>query len=107
MPFDAYVYAIELATQLRPLIARVATHDAALAKQLCRAATSAPLNLAEGRKRVGRDRLHLWRIAAGSVAEVLAALEVATALGYLEGAETAEAAALCDRLGAITWRLTR
>ena len=107
MPFDAYVFAVELVTLVRPLIARVATHDAALANQLRRAVSSPPLNLAEGRKRVGRDRLHLWRIAAGSVAEVLAALEVATAMGYLEGAETTEAAALCDRLGAITWRLTR
>jgi four helix bundle protein len=107
MPFDAYVFAIELVTLAKPLIARVATHDAALANQLRRAVSSPPLNLAEGRKRVGRDRLHLWRVAAGSVAEVLAALEVAAAMGYLEGAETAEAAALCDRLGAITWRLTR
>ena len=107
MSFDAYRFAVELVTLLRPLVARVATHDPALADQLRRAATSAPLNLAEGRRRVGRDRLHLWRIAAGSVAEVGAALEVSVAWGYLEGAETAEAVALCDRLGAITWSLTR
>jgi four helix bundle protein len=106
MPFDAHTFAVELVTLLKPLVARVATHDSELAGQLRRAATSAPLNLAEGRKRVGRDRLHLWRIAAGSVAEVRSALEVSVAWGYLEGAETEEAVALCDRLGAITWRLT-
>ncbi len=107
MPFDAYDLAVELITLLKPLVAKVATHDTDLVKQLRRAATSAPLNLAEGRKRTGRDRLHLWRIAAGSIAEARAAVEVATAWGYLEGAETAEAVALCDRLGAITWSLTR
>ena len=107
MPFYAYEFAVELVTLLKPLLAKVATHDADLARQLRRAATSAPLNLAEGQRRIGRDRLHLWRIAAGSIAEVRAALEVATALDYLDGAETGRAVALCDRLGAITWGLTR
>ena len=106
MPFDAYDFAVDLVRLVRPLVARVATFDAALADQLRRAATSAPLNLAEGRRRVGRDRLHLWRVAAGSVAEVRAALDVAAAWGYLDGADSAPAVALCDRLGAITWRLT-
>jgi hypothetical protein len=36
-----------------------------------------------------------------------AAIEVATAWGYPDGAETDRAVALCDRLGAITWSLTR
>ena len=107
MPFVAYDLAVELVSLLKPLVAKLATHDADLARQLRTAATSAPLNLAEGRRRVGRDRPHLWRIAAGSIAEVRAALEVAIAWGYLEGAETDRAVALCDRLGAITWGLTR
>jgi four helix bundle protein len=107
MPFIAYDLAVELVTLLKPLAAKVATHDRDLAKQLRTAGTSAPLNLAEGRRRVGGDRPHLWRVAAGSIAEVRAALEVAIAWGYLEGAETRRAVALCDRLGAITWSLTR
>jgi len=107
MPFDAYDFTIELVALLRPLVAKVARHDGDLANQVRSAATSAPLNLAEGRRRVGRDRLHFWRIAAGSIAEVRAALEVAIAWGYLDGAETEQAVELCDRLGAITWSLTR
>ena len=107
MPFYAYDLSVELVSLLKPLVAKLATHDADLARQVRTAATSAPLNLAEGRRRVGRDRPHLWRIAAGSIAEVRAALDVATRWGYLEGAETDRAVALCDRLGAITWGLTR
>ena len=107
MPFVAYDLAVELVTLLKPLVAKVGTRDADLARQLRTAATSAPLNLAEGRRRVGRDRPHLWRIAAGSIAEVRAGLQVAIAWGYLDGAETDRAVALCDRLGAVTWGLTR
>ena len=107
MPFVAYDLSIELLTLLRPLLAQLATHDADLARQIRKAATSAPLNLAEGRSRVGRDRPHFWRIAGGSIREVRAALESAVALGFLDGAETRRADALCDRLGALTWGLTR
>ena len=107
MPFTAYDVSVELVALLKPLIATVATHDADLARQLRRAASSAPLNLAEGRRRVGRDRPHFWRIAAGSAAEVRAALDVAIAWGYVEGADADRAAAVCDRLGALTWGLTR
>ena len=106
MPFDAYDFAIELVRQCKPLVERVATRDASLADQLKRAATSVALNLAEGRRRAGKDRLHLWRVAGGSAAEVRAGLEVADAWGYLDSGAANEAVALCDRLGAITWRLT-
>ena len=106
MPFDAYTYSIELVRLVRPLVERIATRDRSLADQIRRAASSVALNLAEGRRRAGRDRLQLWRVAGGSAAEVRAALEVADAWGYLDGGAAAEAVALCDRLGAITWRLT-
>jgi hypothetical protein len=56
---------------------------------------------------VGRDRLHLWRIAAGSTAEVDAALRVAEAWGYVEPGALAPALTVCDRVKAMRWRLTR
>ena len=51
---------------LRQAVTRLQTRDGDLAKQLRRAASSVPLNLGEGRRRAGKDRLHLWRIAGGS-----------------------------------------
>jgi four helix bundle protein len=69
-------------------------------------ASRVPLNLAEGRRRVGKDRLHHFRIAAGSAAEVRVALLVARAWGDLEARDVEEALLLLDRLLAMLWRLT-
>jgi four helix bundle protein len=80
--------------------------DASLTNQLTRAMSSVPLNLSEGSRRAGKDRTHLFRIAAGSVAEVKACLETAEALGYLSLNEAEEPLALIDRVQAMCWRLT-
>jgi four helix bundle protein len=69
-----------------------------------RAASSVALNLAEGNRRTGQDRLQFFRIAAGSAAEVRAALEVALAWGYIDAAPLAETE--LDRVLAMVWRLT-
>ena len=64
--------ALEVATQfiraLRPHIESLARHDRSLADQIRRAGTSVVLNLAEWARRIGRDRSHVYRIAAGSAA---------------------------------------
>ena len=61
------LYVIKLlAKRLRP----IRKHDGKLANQIRDAANSVILNLAEGNRRNGRDRLHLWNIAAGSADEV-------------------------------------
>lgn len=106
MPFDAFDVAVQMVRALRQPVARIAEHDASLAVQLRRAASSVPLNLSEGRRRAGKDRRHLWRIAAGSADEVAACLRVAEAWGYLESERFAEPLRLCDRVLAMTWRLT-
>jgi four helix bundle protein len=106
MPFQAFDVALEMVRCARPLIERVAKRDPSLASQLRRAAASVPLNLSEGAQRAGRDRLHCWRIAAGSASEVVASLRVAEALGYVDGEMSAAAMTLCDRVLAMTWRLT-
>jgi four helix bundle protein len=55
---------------------------------------------------LGRDRLHAFRIAAGSAAEARSALAVAQAWGYVSAETYAQANALADRLLAMLWRLT-
>ncbi len=56
------------------------------------------LNLGEGSQRRGADRAHFYRIAAGSAAEVRAALDAAEALGFVDGVEVASA---WDRFGEV------
>ena len=102
--FEAYEIALESVAALRPVLDQLARRDRDLADQMRRAASSVALNLAEGARRVGRDRLHFYRIAAGSAAEVRAALAVARAWGCLD--RVAEVEVLLDRELAMLWRLT-
>ncbi len=105
MRFEAFELALQLIAALRPLIVKLARLDKDLARQLRRAASSIPLNLSEGSRRTGGDRLHSFRVAAGSAEEVLAVIKVAIAWQYLNTAETASALELLDREQAITYRL--
>jgi len=103
MRFETYVQSIALVAELNQILPRIRARDADLAKQIRRAASSVALNVAEGRKRVGADRLHLFRIAAGSAAEVGAALDVAELWGYI--ATPTRARQILDRLGGLFWGL--
>ncbi|MFO0581595.1 MAG: four helix bundle protein [Anaeromyxobacter sp.] len=105
--FLAYDVSLELARAVRPLIALVARRDPSLADQLRRAVTSVPLNVAEGNRRVGRDRPHHFRVALGSAAEVAACLDVAEALGYLAREAARPALAPADRVQRLLRGLTR
>ncbi|HET6610817.1 MAG TPA: four helix bundle protein [Kofleriaceae bacterium] len=104
--FHAFEIALEIARSLRGLVAAVRKHDGSLADQLRRAASSVALNIAEGNRRRGRDRLHHFRIAAGSADEVAAALRIAEAWGYLSSREIAATLALVDRQLAVLYRLS-
>ena len=104
--FDAFNLSLRLIGMLAPLAKTLQGHDRDLTKQLRRAASSVSLNLSEGRKRTGRDRLYLWRVAAGSADETRACLLVAQAWGYLPEDVLTEALDLLDRIVAICWRLT-
>ncbi len=106
MPFEVFEVAVELVAALRAPAAAIAAKDADLARQLRRAAASVPLNIGEGNQRCGGDRIHHFRIAAGSAAETVAALRVAHAWGYAEADTLAPPLALCDRVRAMLWRLT-
>jgi four helix bundle protein len=106
MGFDALDTAIQLVAALRAPLVRLQQHDRDLTSQTRRAASSVALNLGEGQRRAGADRVHCFRIAAGSAAEVGVALRVAEAWGHLDAAGLTEARALLDRVLAMTWRLT-
>jgi four helix bundle protein len=104
--FEAYEVALELAAALGPVITAVAQRDSSLSFQLRRAVASVALCLAEGARRAGKDRLHLYRVAAGSAAEVRAALALTRAWSFAAPARLSAAEALLDRVLAMLWRLT-
>jgi four helix bundle protein len=104
--FEALEVSLDLVRSLRRPLERIRIRDRSLSEQIRRAASSIPLNLAEGRKRAGADRPHSWRIAAGSAAELRAAIRVALAWGDIQEPDVSEALELLDRILAMLWRLT-
>ena len=103
--FIAYELSLEAASQVFQLVEKVKPSAANLADQARRSASSIPLNLAEGNGRVGRDRLHHFRIAHGSAREASSCIELLVAIGAVDRAEGGEVIELLDRVKAITWRL--
>lgn len=70
-----------------------------LKDQANRAATSVPLNIAEGLQRHGKDRSYHYSVAAGSAAELSAILDLVS----IEGSD--EMQSLLDRIGAMLRKL--
>ena len=79
-----YSVILEVIRALRSVIEKLRRVDPDLARQLTRCSASLALNVAEGSYSQGRNRAARYHIALGSAREVLAALEVADALGYLK-----------------------
>ena len=104
--FHAFNLSLSLISALVPLVARIEQHDRDLGRQLRKSASSVSLNLGEGRRRTGKDRLHLWRVADGSAEESRVCLHVAAAWGYIVSAEADKALAIADQILAICWTLT-
>ncbi len=104
--FDCLECAHEIVKALRLVVPSVASHDGKLADQLRRAASSVPLNVAEGRERGGRDRVYHYRVALGSAAEVVSVLRIAGDWGYVDAADLAPALEALDRVRQMLWRLT-
>src|SRR5271156_1125914 len=78
-----YLVMLEIVSLLRPVIVQIARHDADLARQLRRAQSSGPLNVAEGSFSRGANRLARYHNALGSMRETRACVEVAQAAGYV------------------------
>ena len=106
MALRIYSVAIDMLRELRPLMERIRSRDSNLADQLSRAATSIPLNLHEGAYSQGRNTRARFHTALGSAAEVRACLDVAEALGYLDGVDPGLRDTL-DRVVANLYRLAR
>jgi four helix bundle protein len=75
-----------------------------LADQVIRAASSVPANLSEGQGRIGRDRLHFWRIAYGSAKEVDVHLRLLASAGAIDAGRAEQALQSFDEVRAMTWR---
>jgi four helix bundle protein len=106
MSYETYDVALEFVRSLRPLIEKLGRHSRKLREQLVEAGSSVPMNVAEGRRRIGGDRLHSLRIAAGSANESVSILQASEAFGWLTLAEIAGAVALADRVQAMLWKQT-
>jgi len=107
MPFVALEVALSLIRSLRHPVQRIRRHNAKHASQIVDAASSIAANLSEGNRRVGRDRLHHFRIAAGSADETRTHLRVAESWGWLGEPDIAEALTLLDRQLRLLHGLTR
>ena len=81
---NIYSDTIEIARCAGLAARTIAQHDADLARQLRRAATSIPLNLAEGAGVGGGNRRMRYATALGSAREVLACLETGHVMGYCD-----------------------
>lgn len=84
-----YDVSLSIIRRLRPLVGTIERHDADLARQLRRAASSVALNLAEGSGSQGRNRNARYFNALGSAREVHACLQVAVGFGYVDALEPA------------------
>lgn len=103
---DLYPVSLEVARDAARIAARLERHDRDLARQLRRAVTSVPLNLAEGMYSRGKLKTARYHTALGSAREVLACIEVGQAMGYL-GDIDAEVTDRIDRVIATLVRLVR
>jgi four helix bundle protein len=105
--FVAFDVALEAIRSLRDVVAVIRRRDSKLAQQIVASAFSVAANIAEGNRRTGRDRLYLFRVAAGSAAETQAHLQVALAWGWIEPAQADDALKHLDRELRLIWGLTR
>ncbi len=105
MRFDALELALVIIALLRRILPAIRRHDSKLTNQLRDAGSSVALNLGEGSRRRGRDRLHFFTIASGSAEEVRTALRVALAWGYVTEHSVRESLEDIDRLQSILWKL--
>jgi four helix bundle protein len=79
-----YDVVLDVVRDLRPVLEAIGQCDVDLARQMRRALTSVPLNVAEGASSRGRNRAARYHTGAGSMREVIAAIDVAVALGYIQ-----------------------
>ena len=97
---------VEVVGRMHGLAKEVGLHDADLAKQLRRAASSIGLNAAEGLHAQKGHRTTRLETAMCSGREVIMALKIAGAVGHLDAETVADAADEVDRVVAILYKLS-
>ena len=107
MSLRIYNTSILMARSAGGFARRIAQHDPDLAKQLQRAATSVPLNLAEGLCSHAGNRRSRLHTAMGSANEVMACLDVSAALGYIDEREIIAERDRLDHIRATLYKLIR
>ena len=100
----ARTLALQIVTDVRAVVEAIEKRDRSLADQMRRAAVSVISNLGEGSRRKGKDRLHLWRISAGSADELVGQLHTAIIWGYVQ--PQPDLLALLDRFLRVAFGLT-
>ena len=105
--FEALEISLAMIRSLRVALDSIRRRSDHLGRQIENAASSVALNLGEGRRRCGKDRLHHYRVAAGSADEVRCGLHVAEAWGHVGNGEIAESLDHLDHLLAILWTITQ
>ena len=107
MALIVHQVALEMVTEIKPLIDRIARHDRPLSQQMKKSASSVPLNIGEGAYSRGGNAMARFEDAAGSASETRSALKVALAWGYVGEAPVQQVDAKLDRILAMLWGLTR
>ena len=107
MSFHAHDVARQLVWAIAALLPQLKQHSKKLHDEVVRATDSVISNVGEGSRRVGGDRLHHYRTAAGRAEEIRDHLEVAQAFGYLDAAACAPPLALADREVALLWSIAQ
>ena len=105
--FIALERAMQIVESLPRVERLIRRHSAQLADQIERASGSIAANLGEGNRRRGRDRLHFFRIAAGSAEETRVHLRVAIARGWITDRDATVPLDLIDQELAMLWRITQ
>jgi four helix bundle protein len=103
--FQVLDVAIEAVETLRPVVGRIRQCDRDLGEQIRRALSSIALNIGEANRSEGGNRISRFSTAAGSNAEVRAALRVAVAWCYVSVGEVEPGEMLLDRIAAMLHRL--
>ena len=107
MSFRVYDITLELIRSLREPVTHICHNDREAAVQIVKAANSILGNLREGNRRRGRDRKHLFRVAAGSADEVMGHLLGAQAWGWVAMEQLTVPLDHADHIIAILCKLTR
>lgn len=111
MQFDntrIYARSLELIDVTRQILGRFPSGYGFLADQLRRAASSVPLNFAEGYGRATlREQRRFFIIARGSASEVAAILDVARGFGIVTDSDYANARDICDHLARMLTKFRR